>query len=105
MYLILDVGASGNSVKRLSNVPPIIQQQFNFIQREHGSKMGHINFQKGPVILGKGPVPKVVVRGADGIERELVLLRISGKTAYVCSTARYPEAVDNPDLVGGLSGQ
>jgi hypothetical protein len=45
---------------------------------------------------------KVVVRGADGTERELVLLRISGDTAYVCAAARYREAVDNPDLGVGF---
>jgi hypothetical protein len=48
---------------------------------------------------------KVVVRGADGTERELILLRISGDTAdtaYVCAPARYREAVENPDLGVGF---
>jgi hypothetical protein len=45
---------------------------------------------------------KVLVRGADGTERELVLLRVSGETAYVCAPSRYREAVDNPDLSVGF---
>jgi hypothetical protein len=45
---------------------------------------------------------KVLVRGADGAERELVLLRIEGKTAYVCNASRYGDAVDNPDLWVGF---
>jgi hypothetical protein len=45
---------------------------------------------------------KVLVLGADGAERELVLLRISGKTAFVCAPGRYREAVDNPDLGVGF---
>ena len=40
---------------------------------------------------------KVIVRGADGSERELILLQIAGKTAYVCNAQRYGEAVDDPD--------
>jgi hypothetical protein len=45
---------------------------------------------------------KVLVRGADGNERELVLLRIDAQTAYVCPLSRYEEAVGNPDLWVGF---
>lgn len=45
---------------------------------------------------------RVVVRGADGREKELVLLRVAAKTAYVCAPHRYSEAVDNPDLWVGF---
>lgn len=45
---------------------------------------------------------KVIVKGADGGEKELVLLRIAAKTAYVCPIGRYAEAVDNPDLWVGF---
>lgn len=45
---------------------------------------------------------KVFVKGADGSEKELILLRIAAKTAYVCPTGRYAEAVDNPDLWVGF---
>lgn len=45
---------------------------------------------------------KVVVRSADGTERELVLLQIAAKTAYVCPARRYSEAVDNPELWVGF---
>jgi hypothetical protein len=40
-----------------------------------------------------------VVRAVDGIERELVLLRIIGKTAYVCTAASFPEAVDHHPIL------
>jgi hypothetical protein len=43
-----------------------------------------------------------MVRAVDGIERELVLLRISGETAYVCPASRCGEAVDNPDVGVGF---
>ena len=39
---------------------------------------------------------KVHVTGADGSERELLLLRVVGKTAYVCNEARYREEIGNP---------
>jgi hypothetical protein len=45
---------------------------------------------------------KVLVRGVDGREKELILLRIAAKTAYVCPAERYAEAVDNPDLWVGF---
>jgi hypothetical protein len=45
---------------------------------------------------------KVLVRGADGREKELILLRTTAKTAYVCSPDRYPEAVENTDLWVGF---
>lgn len=45
---------------------------------------------------------KVIVKGADGSEKELVLLRIAARTAYVCAIGRYAEAVDNPDLWVGF---
>ena len=45
---------------------------------------------------------KVLVRGADGKERELILLQIAGKTAYVCNALRYREAVDDPELWVGF---
>lgn len=45
---------------------------------------------------------KVFVRCADGSERELVLLQIAAKTAYVCPAARYTEAVGNRDLWVGF---
>jgi hypothetical protein len=41
-------------------------------------------------------IQKVLVRSADGMERELALLRIDGKTAYVCAESRFSEAVQNP---------
>ena len=40
---------------------------------------------------------KVLVRSADGSERELVLMSKSGRTAYVCAVQRYREALENPD--------
>lgn len=40
---------------------------------------------------------KVLVRGAGGTERELVLLNIAGQTAYVCAESRYREAVNNSE--------
>jgi hypothetical protein len=45
---------------------------------------------------------KVFVRGADGREKELILLRVAAKTAYVCPAARYAEAVGNPELWVGF---
>ena len=45
---------------------------------------------------------KVLVRSADGSEKELVLLGISGPTAYVCHPARYDEAVDNREFGVGV---
>jgi hypothetical protein len=33
---------------------------------------------------------------------DLILLRISGQTAYVCPAARYEQAVDNPDVAVGF---
>jgi len=45
---------------------------------------------------------KVLVKGADGREKELILLQIAAKTAYVCPAGRYAEAVDNPDLWVGF---
>ena len=45
---------------------------------------------------------KVLVRAADGVERELILLSVSGDTAYVCAPNRYNEAVANPDLAVGF---
>jgi hypothetical protein len=45
---------------------------------------------------------KVFVRAADGIERELVLLRIIGETAYVCPESRCQEAIDNPEIGVGF---
>lgn len=41
-------------------------------------------------------IQKVLVCSADGAERELVLVRIEGNTAYVCLESRYAEAVQNP---------
>jgi hypothetical protein len=40
---------------------------------------------------------KVLVKGADGTERALVLVRIEHGTAYVCSEARYEEALSHPE--------
>jgi len=40
---------------------------------------------------------KVYVRGADGTERELVLVRVAGQTAYVCPASRYLDAIRNPE--------
>jgi len=45
---------------------------------------------------------KVLVRGADGSERELILLRISGRTAYVCPEGKLRQAVDDPELWVGF---
>jgi hypothetical protein len=45
---------------------------------------------------------KVLVRSVDGTERELVLLRIEAKTAYVCVAGRYTEALGNSDLWVGF---
>lgn len=45
---------------------------------------------------------KVLVCGANGRTRELILLRIAGQTAYVCSDTQYRDAVDNPDLWVGF---
>lgn len=45
---------------------------------------------------------KVIVRGANGRPRELILLRIAGQIAYVCSDTQYSEAVDNPELWVGF---
>ena len=45
---------------------------------------------------------KVLVRGADGREKELFLLQITAKTAYVCPIGSYAEAVDNPDMWVGF---
>ena len=45
---------------------------------------------------------KVLVRGADGSERELILLQISGRTAYVCPEGKLRQAVDDPDLWVGF---
>lgn len=39
---------------------------------------------------------KVFVHSADGSERELALVRIEGKTAYVCLESRFSETVQNP---------
>jgi hypothetical protein len=47
-------------------------------------------------------IRNVMVRGANGTERQLVLLRISGETAYVCAPARYFEAVENPNSAVGF---
>jgi hypothetical protein len=47
-------------------------------------------------------IQKVLVRGAHGAEKQLVLLRISGETAYVCAPSRYREALDNPALGVGF---
>lgn len=47
-------------------------------------------------------IQNVLVRGADGAEKQLVLLRISGETAYVCAPSRYREAVNNPGLGVGF---
>jgi hypothetical protein len=44
----------------------------------------------------------VHARAVDGTERELALVRIEGRTAYVCPKARYREAVENPDLAVGF---
>jgi hypothetical protein len=40
---------------------------------------------------------KVFVKGADGEERELALLRVAGETAYVCPPSRYREAIEHPE--------
>ena len=40
---------------------------------------------------------KVHVLSADGSERELVLLRVVGKTAYVCNEVRLRETLGDPD--------
>jgi hypothetical protein len=44
----------------------------------------------------------ILVRGADGAEKELILLYISGSTAYACARSRHLEAVDNPDFAVGF---
>ena len=44
----------------------------------------------------------VIVRSADGKERQLTLLRIRGKTAFVCAPVHYPEALDNGDWAVGF---
>jgi hypothetical protein len=45
---------------------------------------------------------KVNVRSADGSEKTLVLVRVTGETAYVCAPGRYREAVENPELAVGF---
>ncbi len=40
---------------------------------------------------------EVYARGADGVERQLALVRIEGKTAYVCPVSRYREAIAHPE--------
>jgi hypothetical protein len=47
-------------------------------------------------------IQNVMVRGANGAEKQLVLLHILGETAYVCAPSRYREAVENPDLAVGF---
>jgi hypothetical protein len=47
-------------------------------------------------------IQNVMVRGADGAEKQLVLLHFLGETAYVCTAARYREAVENLDLAVGF---
>lgn len=44
----------------------------------------------------------VLVRGADGVERELVLLGIEGQTAYVCPESRYLDAIIHPEIGVGF---
>lgn len=39
---------------------------------------------------------------ADGSERTLMLLSVSGETAYLCAAARYAEAVNRPELGVGF---
>jgi len=38
-----------------------------------------------------------MVRGADGAEKELVLLRVGGQIGYVCNEQRLREAAGDPD--------
>jgi hypothetical protein len=47
-------------------------------------------------------IQRVRARAADGSEKVLALVRISGQTAYVCPAAQYNEAVDNPALAVGF---
>lgn len=47
-------------------------------------------------------VRMVHAKAVDGVERELALVKIEGKTAYVCPKSRYREAVDNPDVAVGF---
>ena len=74
------------------------------MRRSYG-EWDHRGFPKGTSGYGKGPVPKiqnVMVRGANGAEKQLVLLYISGDTAYVCAPSHYPDAVENLDFVVGF---
>ncbi len=41
----------------------------------------------------KGPAPGLV-KGADGEERELALVRVVKQTAYVCPLSKYQQAMD-----------
>ena len=53
--------------------------------------------------IQKGRIMKrVFVRGADGSERELALVRVEAKTAYVCPFERVEavEAGDEESIVG-----
>ena len=45
---------------------------------------------------------KVIVKGADGGEKEVALVQIAPKTAYVCPVGRYAEGVENRDLWVGF---
>ena len=40
---------------------------------------------------------KVIVRGADGTEHTLALVRDEGRTVYVCPISRYQEAASGCD--------
>lgn len=62
----------------------------------------HEEFENGDWVTVERKKQKVIVRGANGRARELVLLRVAGQTAYVCSDTRYSEAVDNPDMWVGF---
>lgn len=40
---------------------------------------------------------KVLVRGADGLEHPLILVRLERDTAYCCAARDYKEAVTHPE--------
>jgi hypothetical protein len=40
---------------------------------------------------------KVSVRGADGLDHPLILVRLERETAYCCAAKRYEEAITHPE--------
>jgi hypothetical protein len=60
LYLILNVGASDNAVAGLPNMPPIVKQQANFVQRKHRFILGNKKRKLGhwvPQIKTKASAP------------------------------------------------